>query len=287
MDQMTTKQRTLVNVQEDLSYALQNKTSNMLQIGRLLNEAKGFVEHGGWLPWLRRHTALPARTAQQYMAAVAWADAVAAKCATVAHLDLDYLSPKAIYALASGKYGDKIVERVLAAAAAEQRHISEADVKEIAKTGAKAAILQGIEADQKAEEEAEAARLLALAKAEGFETVGAWEAAWEAEQAECEAALKARRAEAERAEAEAKAIFDGILDGGPDPGLPPAPEPVARSSEAFHVATFEKAIEMLRSVMTKPLSTFASAKTSPDDIEQIAAFLQTVAKQIAGKRRAA
>ena len=36
------------------------------------------------------------RTAQRYMAAAAWADA---KNATVAYLDLDYLSPGVIYAL--------------------------------------------------------------------------------------------------------------------------------------------------------------------------------------------
>jgi hypothetical protein len=46
--------------------------ANMLEIGKLLNEAKTLVEHGEWLPWPRRHTALPARTAQQ--AAAAWAD---------------------------------------------------------------------------------------------------------------------------------------------------------------------------------------------------------------------
>ena len=79
----------------------------MLKIGSLLNEAKTFVEHGEWLPWLQRHTALPARTAQHYMAAAAWVDA---KNATVAYLDLDYLSPGAIYALASGRYTDETVE---------------------------------------------------------------------------------------------------------------------------------------------------------------------------------
>ena len=135
---MTTVPRTLVNVQQELSDALQRKTRDMLKIGSLLNEAKTLVEHGEWLPWLRRHTALPARTAQQYMAAAAWADA---KNATVAYLDLDYLSPGAIYALASGRYTDETVEQVLAAAATRQRHIGEADVREIAKAGAKAAIL--------------------------------------------------------------------------------------------------------------------------------------------------
>jgi len=72
---MTTVPRTLVNVQQELSVALQNRTSGMLAVVRLLNEAKALVDHGAWLPWLRRHTALPPRTAQQYMAAAAWADA--------------------------------------------------------------------------------------------------------------------------------------------------------------------------------------------------------------------
>ena len=70
--------------------------------------------------------------------AAAWVDA---KNATVAYLDLDYLSPGAIYALASGKFSAEMVDQVLTAAAARQRHIGEADVREIAKAGAKAAIL--------------------------------------------------------------------------------------------------------------------------------------------------
>ena len=71
-------------------------------------------------------------------AAAAWVDA---KNATVAYLDLDYLSPGAIYALASGKFSAEMVDQVLTAAAARQRHIGEADVREIAEAGAKAAIL--------------------------------------------------------------------------------------------------------------------------------------------------
>jgi hypothetical protein len=105
------------------------------------------------------------------MKAAAWADALDLKNAGAALFepDLDHLTLEAILVLASGKFSAEIVEQVLAAAT-RQRHIGEADVREIAKTGAKAAILQGIEADQKAEAEAEAAR----AKAKGFDT---WEAA--------------------------------------------------------------------------------------------------------------
>jgi hypothetical protein len=196
------------------------------------------------------------------MKAASWADA--RKSDTVSLFDLQHLSPKAIYALASGKYDDEVVELVLSAAATAQRHFNETDVSDIAKRGARAAILKEIEADQKAEAEAD--------RVEEQAAQDARRAEWEAQQAE---------AERERAEA------DAILDSGPDPGLPQAPEPIEASAEAFHVTTFENAIDRLRSVMTKPLSTFASVKISPSDIEQITAFLQEVAKQIAEKRRAA
>jgi hypothetical protein len=152
-------QRALEDVEADLSQALQNKTINMLAVGRLLNEAKDLVDHGKWLPWLRRHTALSARSAQRYARAAAWADA---KNDTVSHFDLGHLSPKAVYELASGKYSPEVVEQVLDAAAAAQRHINESDVREIAKKGAKAEILKGIEADQKAAAEVWAEREAAL-----------------------------------------------------------------------------------------------------------------------------
>jgi hypothetical protein len=47
---MTTVPRTLVNVQQELSLALQHKTRDMLRIGSLLNEAKALVDYGAWLP---------------------------------------------------------------------------------------------------------------------------------------------------------------------------------------------------------------------------------------------
>jgi hypothetical protein len=78
-----------------------------------------------------------------------------------------------------------------------------------------------------------------------------------------QAAQQAEEAEAKRKQAEVEARSD--------PDLPPASEPVAASSEAFHVATFEKLIDILRSVETKPASVFGSAKISSNDIEQITA----------------
>jgi hypothetical protein len=212
------------------------------------------------------------------MKAAAWVDS---KIPTVGNLDLDHLSPGALYALASGKYSAEVVEQVLDAAATEKRHINEADVKEIAKAGARAAILKEIEVDQEAAEAEAAALDLQIARDNGFETVEAWNAALDAEQAQREAAAKAaaeaKAAEAERERAEAEAI----LDGGVDPELPQTPEPVTASPEAFHTATFEKAIDSLRSVSTKPLSTFASIKSPPINIGQVISFLRAVSPRAA------
>ena len=72
---MMKAQRALQDIEMDLSHALRSNTSHMLEIGKLLNEAKTLAEHGEWLPWLRRHTALPARTAQQHMADAACSNA--------------------------------------------------------------------------------------------------------------------------------------------------------------------------------------------------------------------
>jgi hypothetical protein len=71
-------QRALNDIETDLSYALQNKTSGMLDIGRLLNEAKPLVDHGKWLPWLRRYTALSKSSAENYMKAASWVDRIRA-----------------------------------------------------------------------------------------------------------------------------------------------------------------------------------------------------------------
>ena len=140
------------------------------------------------------------------------------------------------------------------------------DGSPVMSSNGQAAILQEIEADQKPAAEA-----------------AAEDEACEADRVKWEAAQQAEEAEAERERTEVEAI----LDGGPDTDLPPASEPVVASSETFHVATLERTIEARRSIMTKPLSTFGSAKISPNDIEQVTAFLQKVAKQIAEERRAA
>ena len=58
-------QRTLADVELDLSDALRCKTGGMLEIGRLLNEAKDLVEHGQWLSWLRRYPAACLRVVTQ------------------------------------------------------------------------------------------------------------------------------------------------------------------------------------------------------------------------------
>jgi hypothetical protein len=91
---MTTVPRTLVNVQRELSVALQHKTRDMLKIGSLLNEAKTFCRAWRMAPMAAAHTALTKRSAQNYMKAAAWADALDLKNAGAALFEpvLDHLS---------------------------------------------------------------------------------------------------------------------------------------------------------------------------------------------------
>jgi hypothetical protein len=284
MSNRHTEPRTIEHVERDLSYVRGGKTRNLLAYGRLLNEGKKFLveqrRHGEWLHWLRRHTALHERTAQNYMKAATWADAWKAKYETVSFLpdsEFEGLAPKALYLLASANYSDDIVKKVLEATTS--RPLNEDDVKDIAEAGTKAAIIREIEAEERAAQEAEA-------KAAGFETVEAWQAALEEEEAEAEARYQAEQQAAREAaqvtRAAAKAAEDAkiaaILAGPPDPRLPP---PVAAPVAApeFHVSTFDKAVEMLRSVMTKSLDAFAAVTTSPDTIEQVANFLREVGER--------
>jgi hypothetical protein len=78
-----------------------------------------------------------------------------------------------------------------------------------------------------------------------------------------------------------------LLQRGCDSAFYSAWHASVAASERFHVAMLERSVDALRSVMTKPLSTFALAKISVNDIEQITAFLQELAKQLAERRRAA
>jgi hypothetical protein len=52
---------------EAVSVALKESVRHAIAAGELLVEAKGQLDHGRWLPWLRDHCAISERTAQLYM----------------------------------------------------------------------------------------------------------------------------------------------------------------------------------------------------------------------------
>lgn len=47
--------------------AMKRGVVHAMAAGDLLIEAKALLKHGGWLPWLAEHCAIPARTASHYM----------------------------------------------------------------------------------------------------------------------------------------------------------------------------------------------------------------------------
>ena len=50
---------------------VQNAAMNLLQLGRVLTEARPLVPHGEWAEWVKRNAKMSTRTAQQYMQAFA------------------------------------------------------------------------------------------------------------------------------------------------------------------------------------------------------------------------
>jgi hypothetical protein len=52
---------------EAASHALKESVRHAIAAGELLIEAKGRLDHGRWLPWLKDHCAISERTAQLYM----------------------------------------------------------------------------------------------------------------------------------------------------------------------------------------------------------------------------
>jgi hypothetical protein len=59
-----------------------------IRCGELLAEAKGQVNHGGWLPWLEQNFEGSARTAQEYMRLYNRRDEIRAKTRSTAHLTI-------------------------------------------------------------------------------------------------------------------------------------------------------------------------------------------------------
>jgi hypothetical protein len=95
--------------------------ADIVEIGRLLIEAKGQLDHGDWLPWLEREFDFSERTAQNYISAYDFS----LKYETVADLKL---TPTALYSLAQQE-DQEVIAAVLKEAAAVR--VTRARVNEV------------------------------------------------------------------------------------------------------------------------------------------------------------
>jgi hypothetical protein len=127
---MKKKPRDLGVITRELQTALKRETADIIDIGRLLNEAREyFVEHGEWLPWLEDNFSLSISTAHNYMAAHKFA----IKFPTVVNLKL---RPSALYELGhdldwrTGLFDQKAMKAIFKAA--ETKYISGRQAREIA-----------------------------------------------------------------------------------------------------------------------------------------------------------
>ena len=115
-------ERSLADVEKSLFLALHRDRMTVIDIGRLLLEAKRKVEPGQWLPWLSQHFGKSESSAQNYMSAARWA----AKYPTVGDLKL---RPTALYYF--GSLARHVENHTIDAAAAAE---VEARILALAKT---------------------------------------------------------------------------------------------------------------------------------------------------------
>jgi hypothetical protein len=98
-----------------LRSALKCETTNIIEIGNLLIESRKHLEHGDWQEWLAKNFDLSYRTARRYESAAEYV-ASKLKCATVALLNFENLSPSVLYSLAAGgQYSEQEEAAILAA----------------------------------------------------------------------------------------------------------------------------------------------------------------------------
>ena len=242
--------RPLKTIAADIATALRHEVRGVVEIGRLLDEAKEQLdEHGRWLPWLRDNFPCSVRTAQNYMAA----SALAAKYATVAHLRL---TVQGLYALVEADR-DGNAEAVKAALSeAKDKWVDDDRVREII------ASLRPLPEEP--------------SSAEGGDEAPPPEAAKDAAQPSDEAGDETPEPDAEGGDDRPKGEPEPTPD---DDRPPPTPSPSLTPKQAAQLSKFEAAAKELLGLAARSAREFLTTAISDFDLKTAAEFLQQVARE--------
>jgi hypothetical protein len=118
---MTIPNRTIDIIASELRLALRRGTADVLNIGRLLAEAKEKMPHGEWLPWLKDEVSMSERSAQKYIKATDFA----VKYELGADLNLSTSALFLISRYDQREIADAVIQ------AAKDRHLGTDQAKEI------------------------------------------------------------------------------------------------------------------------------------------------------------
>jgi hypothetical protein len=289
----------------------------IIKRGQLLREIRDQLDHGEWLPWLKRECDFSESSARNYMKASEFAERLAEeKSATVADL---HLTPSALYYLADECFNfDDALDAVLDVARKERVDCNRAE-EIAAKVWAEQAAIEDAKrqaaeakrikweaanpekAKAKARDEAiafameedrEEAKQEARDDGEAWGDIkDEWAEKWIAEnwgaeqEAEFETEWKEQWARdhgpAPEPKPETEAAGAASDDDDSDSILdgPPPELPPAEPAPAvdFVLPAFEQAIKQLKELQTKPLHKFVVTYHSADDIAAVADFLSQVA----------
>lgn len=277
MTNTNSKRHALDVIAEKLTAAARDRTSNVVKIGALLNEAKDLVTHGEWLPWLKSHRdkfSFSQRTARNYMAAADFVKRRDIKSATVANL-----TPSAIYRLC--EYDQKLHQE-------DQDDLPDPD---------------HLTADDYSEIIDKALRIAETRHVDEFFitcelSIPYTRMAREREDLRHKEKLKeserSRIAQDEIDRAEANDILNDILKGEPEPIEPPPdegaveepPQVFSTTEPASEPEEIKTVLEILHRLRTKSLKNLIAAKLDPERLRAAADFLNEIADAIAVKNDA-
>jgi hypothetical protein len=144
------KVRPLDLIADQLRTILQRGTKDVIEIGNLLIESRGQLEHGEWQRWLAENFDLTYRTALRYCTAAEYLHACRGKSDTMSLINV---SPTVLYALAEGRYSEE-AEKAILAASHKGRRIDQTRAEEIREEAD--SNYEGDAAEDESEAEAEA-----------------------------------------------------------------------------------------------------------------------------------
>jgi hypothetical protein len=259
---MKTSKRKLEAIVADLTAVLKRGTADIVEVGRLLDEAKLQVKHGAWAKWLSSNFSLSRQSSDNYRKAYL----LSLKMPTIGDLRLQ---AAALYHLCTFDDDSEVLAAV--AEEAKDRWVDSLRIDQIHGDIVK----KRQEEKEAAEKEAAAAAAAAAAADTGADDGGGAEAG-EAE-GDNEAEQPAADADEDDAGADGEPEQPPANEPVPDDDKPPATAEPVPPGIRLAMDALTAHVTGLKLIYTKSITTFVGTTPTAEELRAIAAFLIAIA----------